>query len=80
MSKTHNSLSSGQLVDVDADLDVSIYLADLDVDVLPGDLLGLELDQPDPLPPQVSGRLVHLGVAVLQVLGYCAVNHLGLQH
>ena len=73
---THNSLSSGQLIDVDYDLDIGVDLPDLDVDVLPSDLLGLELDQPDPLPPQVGGRLVHLGVAVLQVLGDCAVNHL----
>ena len=74
--ETYNSLSSGQLIDVDADLDIGVDLPNLDVNVLPGDLLGLELDQSDPLPPQVSGRLVHLGVTVLQVLGYCAVNHL----
>ena len=73
---THDSLSPGQLIDIDPDLDIRVNLPDIDVNILASDLLGLELDQPDPLPPQVSGCLVHLAVTVLQVLGYCGVDNL----
>ena len=73
---TYNSFSSGKFIDVDSHFDIRVNLHHVDVDILAGDLLGFLLDQLDPLLPQPGGGLVHLRVAVLQVLGDSRVDNL----
>ena len=73
---TYNSLSPGQLIHVDIHLDIRVYFSDININVLSCDVPGLLLDESDPLPSQVGGGLMHLGIAVLQVLGNGAVDNL----
>ena len=73
---TYNSFSSGKFINIDSHFDICVNLNHVNVDVLAGDLLGLLLDQLDSLLPQPGGGLVHLRVAVLQVLGDGRVDNL----
>ena len=91
---TYNSFSPGQLVKVNLkfvdthcfrdkiivhlNIDVSVNIRRLQLDVLASDLLGLDLDQPDPLPPKTHRGVLHLLVDVVQVFGNRVVHHLGV--
>ena len=43
LNKTYNALSSGEVVEVELNVDVGVDVRHLDVDVLSGHLLGLDL-------------------------------------
>ena len=57
-------------------VDISVNVCSFQLDILAGDLLGLDLDQPDPLPPETHRSVLHLFVDVVQVLGNGVVHHL----
>ena len=57
-------------------VDIGVNVCSSQLDILAGDLLGLDLDQPDPLPPETHRSVLHLLVDVVQVLGNGVVHHL----
>ena len=57
-------------------VDIGVNVCSFQLNILAGDLLGLDLDQPDPLPPETHRSVLHLLVDVVQVLGNGVVHHL----
>ena len=57
-------------------VDIGVNVCSFQLNILAGDLLRLDLDQPDPLPPETHRSVLHLFVDVVQVLGNGVVHHL----